>query len=45
MACLVWGHTCGKTGNCWLYDVEKLRYYVNLPIVGEQKSSSGFDHV
>ncbi|CAB3383925.1 Hypothetical predicted protein [Cloeon dipterum] len=34
MSCLVWGQTCGKPGNCWLYDVQKLRYLVNLPIVG-----------
>lgn len=24
--CLVWSRECGKRGNCWLYDTEKLRY-------------------
>lgn len=28
--CLVWGKTCTGTGNCWLYDVESLRYLLNL---------------
>ncbi|XP_039297752.1 solute carrier organic anion transporter family member 74D isoform X2 [Nilaparvata lugens] len=28
--CLVWGETCGETGNCWLYDAEKMRYYLNF---------------
>lgn len=23
--CLVWSSECGKRGNCWLYDVDKLR--------------------
>lgn len=25
-SCLVWGKTCSGTGNCWLYDGEKLRF-------------------
>ncbi|KAK7869950.1 hypothetical protein R5R35_013725 [Gryllus longicercus] len=29
-ACLVWGETCGSSGNCWLYDDQKLRYLLNL---------------
>ncbi|RZF42278.1 hypothetical protein LSTR_LSTR003896 [Laodelphax striatellus] len=28
--CLVWGETCGETGNCWIYDAEKMRYYLNF---------------
>ena len=24
--CLIWSKECGKRGNCWLYDTEKLRY-------------------
>lgn len=24
--CLIWEKTCGKTGNCWLYDIDKFRY-------------------
>ncbi|XP_059481796.1 solute carrier organic anion transporter family member 74D-like isoform X2 [Neocloeon triangulifer] len=34
LSCLVWGQTCGKPGNCWIYDVQRLRYLVNIPIVG-----------
>ncbi|KAF4523689.1 hypothetical protein B566_EDAN006060 [Ephemera danica] len=33
LSCLVWGFSCGETGNCLLYDVDKLRLYVNVPIV------------
>ncbi|KAK9504054.1 hypothetical protein O3M35_010489 [Rhynocoris fuscipes] len=29
-SCLIWGVTCGKTGNCWLYDGRKLRYLLNF---------------
>lgn len=25
-ACIAWGKTCTRRGNCWLYDAEKLRY-------------------
>lgn len=28
--CTVWGKTCEGTGNCWLYDGEKLRFTMNL---------------
>lgn len=28
--CLVWGKTCSGTGNCWLYDGERLRYLMNF---------------
>ncbi|XP_065345620.1 solute carrier organic anion transporter family member 74D-like [Cloeon dipterum] len=34
MTCTLWGMTCGKTGNCWIYDADKLRYYVYMPIFG-----------
>lgn len=34
MTCLVWGKTCSGTGNCWLYDTEKLRYWLNLIAAG-----------
>jgi hypothetical protein len=34
-ACLIWGENCGVQGNCWVYDVDKLRYYVNLPMLGK----------
>ncbi|XP_014246027.1 solute carrier organic anion transporter family member 1C1-like isoform X1 [Cimex lectularius] len=29
-SCLVWGQTCGKTGNCWLYHGKELRYLLNF---------------
>ncbi|CAG2109758.1 unnamed protein product, partial [Medioppia subpectinata] len=28
-ACLVWESTCGKRGNCWLYNQDKFRYYLH----------------
>jgi len=33
-SCLVWGTTCGKTGNCWLYDGKTLRYLLNFTASG-----------
>ncbi|GFR12858.1 solute carrier organic anion transporter family member 5A1 [Trichonephila clavata] len=27
--CLVWEESCNKTGNCWLYDSDKFRYYLH----------------
>ena len=27
--CLVWEEKCGKTGNCWIYDQDKFRYYLH----------------
>lgn len=35
--CLVWGgSTCGKRGNCMLYDGEQLRYIFNLTAAGNK---------
>lgn len=28
--CILWGKTCGGSGNCWLYDTVALRYNVNF---------------
>ncbi|XP_015911105.1 solute carrier organic anion transporter family member 74D isoform X1 [Parasteatoda tepidariorum] len=28
-ACLVWEESCSQTGNCWLYDSDKFRYYLH----------------
>ena len=25
--CKIWENTCGKKGNCWLYDIDKFRVY------------------
>ena len=27
--CLIWEESCGKTGNCWVYDIDKFRYYLH----------------
>uniref|UniRef100_A0A1B6LJP5 Solute carrier organic anion transporter family member n=1 Tax=Graphocephala atropunctata TaxID=36148 RepID=A0A1B6LJP5_9HEMI len=32
--CLVWGKTCTGTGNCWIYDADKFRYFVNFTALG-----------
>ncbi|KAJ9590577.1 hypothetical protein L9F63_016346 [Diploptera punctata] len=29
-ACIVWGSTCGETGNCWLYDGQRLGFVMNF---------------
>ncbi|XP_069675275.1 solute carrier organic anion transporter family member 74D-like [Periplaneta americana] len=29
-ACIVWGQTCGKPGNCWLYDGQRLGFLLNF---------------
>ncbi|KAG0724071.1 Solute carrier organic anion transporter family member 3A1 [Chionoecetes opilio] len=29
-SCLVWDTTCGRTGNCWLYDSDKFRTVMHL---------------
>ena len=26
---MVWERTCGKRGNCWLYDQDKFRYFLH----------------
>lgn len=31
--CLLWGKTCSKKGNCWLYNTEAMRYSINLTAV------------
>lgn len=31
---MVWGHTCGKTGNCWLYEGRNVRYLLNFTAAG-----------
>jgi hypothetical protein len=27
--CLIWEKACGKTGNCWVYDMDQFRYYLH----------------
>merc|ERR1712136_169805 len=33
-ACKLWRTECGKTGNCWFYDPEKMRLYLHLTTAG-----------
>lgn len=28
-SCLVWEKSCGKTGNCWVYDTDKFRFLLH----------------
>ena len=28
-ACLVWEKSCGETGNCWFYDMDKYGYLLH----------------
>ncbi|GIY61150.1 solute carrier organic anion transporter family member 2A1 [Caerostris extrusa] len=28
-SCLVWEKSCGKTGNCWIYDADKFRFLLH----------------
>lgn len=32
--CLVWEKTCGQTGNCWLYDMDRFRVFFHSTAVG-----------
>lgn len=32
--CLVWESTCGQTGNCWLYDMDRFRVFFHSTAVG-----------
>lgn len=29
-SCLIWEEKCGRRGNCWVYDADKLRYTLHL---------------
>lgn len=29
-SCLLWGKTCSKNGNCWLYDNDLIKYTFNI---------------
>ena len=29
-SCLLWGKTCSKKGNCWLYDNDTIKYTFNV---------------
>lgn len=29
-SCLLWGKTCSKKGNCWLYDNDVIKYSFNI---------------
>ncbi|XP_050421876.1 solute carrier organic anion transporter family member 74D-like [Adelges cooleyi] len=32
--CIIWGSKCGSTGNCWLYDGKRFKYYLNFISTG-----------
>lgn len=34
-SCVVWNTSCGKTGNCWVYDTYKLRIITHLVPAGK----------
>lgn len=42
-ACLVWSHECNKRGNCWLYNVDKLRISYHAVSIGLIAIGSMFD--
>ena len=29
-ACIIWDNTCGKKGNCWLYDSDRFRLLIHF---------------
>ncbi|CAG2102309.1 unnamed protein product, partial [Medioppia subpectinata] len=39
--CLIWENTCGKTGNCWLYDQDRFRYVLHI----HNKNDNQDDHI
>lgn len=41
--CLVWSRECGKRGNCWLYDTEKLRIVYHSVSIALIAMGSVFD--
>lgn len=42
-ACIIWESTCGKSGNCWLYDLDKLRVYLHSTAFGFLMVGAIFD--
>jgi len=44
-SCLVWSFECGKRGNCWLYDTEKLRYIYHGVSIALIAMGSVFDFI
>ncbi|CAG2112402.1 unnamed protein product, partial [Medioppia subpectinata] len=42
-ACLVWESTCGKTGNCWLYDQDRFRWVLHGSALAFMVAGSLFD--
>lgn len=41
--CIVWGKTCTGTGNCWVYDVEQVRYVMNYTAAAFVFLGTAFD--
>lgn len=44
-SCKVWEESNGTTGNCWLYDVDKLRYVMHGACVAFMALGTAFDFV
>jgi len=44
-ACKLWRTECGKQGNCWFYDPEKLRVYLHFTTAGFISIALVFDAV
>lgn len=44
-SCLVWSRECGKRGNCWLYDTEKLRFVYHTVSIALIALGSVFDFI
>ncbi|CAG2110371.1 unnamed protein product, partial [Medioppia subpectinata] len=42
--CLVWESTCGKTGNCWLYNQNRFRYVLHI-VTLHNKNDDQDDHI
>lgn len=42
-ACIIWENTCGKSGNCWIYDLDKLRVYLHSTAFGFLMVGALFD--
>jgi len=40
---LIWEESCGAKGNCWLYDLDKFRYYLHGAAIAFSLLGTVFD--